>query len=105
MLSKDLKVRTLDITEDNYEFKALFRLCSGDVCLDVDLEKLSDKEQLDEVKRTFSIDEDDKVIVDNIMDKVMEASALESRISEGENLEGEIRTASEQRKIDSLSTS
>ena len=104
MLSKDLKVRTLDITEDNYEFKALFRLCSGDACLDIDLEELSEKSQIEEIKRAFSIHEEDQIVVDTIMEKIMEASSLESRISEGKNLEGSIGIKV-QRDIDSLSTS
>ena len=43
MKCKDLKVVNLNITEDNYEYKALFRLCADDKCLDIDLADISEK--------------------------------------------------------------
>lgn len=55
MRCKDLKVVNLNIGEDNYEYKALFRLCSDSACIDMDLEKLSDRGTLEEIKKTFSI--------------------------------------------------
>ncbi len=105
MKCNELKVVNLNISEDNYEYKALFRLCTDNVCMDVDLEKLSEDVLLEEVKRSFSIDESIDQIKDIIMQKVMEASKLESKVSEGENCCKEIKDKKIQRNIDSLSMS
>jgi len=102
MRCKDLKVVNLNIGEDNYEYKALFRLCSDSACIDMDLEKLSDRETLEEIKKTFSIEEPIDEIKNIIMQKVMEASKIESRISEGENCCSDIEDKEIQRSIDSL---
>jgi len=105
MLCKDLKVVNLNITEDNYEYKALFRLCTDDVCMDVDLEELSQTDVLEEIKKSFGIEESIDEIKAVVMEKVMEASKLESRISEGESCCGDIKDKGVQRNIDSLSMS
>lgn len=102
MLCKDLKVVNLNIGEDNYEYKALFRLCSDSACIDMDLEKFSEKGTLEEIKKTFSIEEPIDEIKNIIMQKIMEASKLESRISEGENCCSDIKDKKVQRSIDSL---
>ncbi len=105
MLCKDLKVVSLNISEDNYEYKALFRLCTESACMDVDMEKLSENGILEEIKKSFSIDESIDEIRKIIMDKVMEAAKLESTISEGENCCKETEDKKLRRSIDSLSMS
>ncbi len=105
MLCKDLKVVSLDISEANYEYKVLFRLCTESACLDVDLEKFSENGTLEEIKKTFSIDESIDEIRKIIMDKVMEATELESIISEGENCCKDTEDKKIQRSIDSLNMS
>ena len=57
MHCKDLKVVNLNITEDYYEYKALFRLCSDNQCFDIDLARLSEAEMLEEIKKSFSLEE------------------------------------------------
>lgn len=105
MLCKDLKVVNLNITEDNYEYKALFRLCTEVKCIDIDMEKLSDKSVLEEIKKVFSIEDSIEEINTVIMEKVMEASKIESRINEGKDCCNEKKDKNTQRDIDSLSTS
>mgnify|MGYP006883583772 CR=1 FL=1 len=105
MLCKDLKVVNLNITEDNYEYKALFRLCTDESCMDIDMEKISDNSILDEIKKTFSLEESLEEIKAIIMEKIMEASKIESRIKEGKDSSDEVKDKKTQRDIDSLSMS
>jgi len=105
MLCKDLKVVNLNITEDNYQYKALFRLCAQDKCIDIDMENFSDNAVLENIKKTFSIDESLDEIKTIIMEKVMEASKIESRIKEGKDCCNGEKNDKVQRGIDSLSTS
>lgn len=105
MLIKDLKVVNLSITEDYYEYKALFRLCSDESCLDIDLTKISEEGILSEIKSKFGIEETEDEIKEAIMKKVFEASKIESRINEGENCCKDSKGKKIQKDIDSLSTS
>jgi len=105
MLCKDLKVVNLNITEDNYQYKALFRLCTDESCMDIDMENISDNTVLEEIKKTFSLEESLEEIKAIITDKVMEASKIESRIVEGNSCSEERTDKKVQRDIDSLSTS
>ncbi len=105
MLCKDLKVVNLNITEDNYQYKALFRLCTEDSCMDIDMESLSDNAVLEEIKKTFSVEDSIEEINSIITEKVMEASKVESRIKEGKDGSSENKDKKTQRDIDSLSTS
>lgn len=105
MRCKDLKITALDISEYNYEHKAVFRLCNESTCLNLEVEKLSDKQTLEEIKNVFSLEEQPEEIKDIIMDKIMEASKIESRVYQGENCCPEVQDKKVQRGIDSLSTS
>ncbi|NLD50051.1 MAG: hypothetical protein GX660_23155 [Clostridiaceae bacterium] len=105
MLSKDLKVVNLNIAEDYYEYKALFRLCSDDVCMDVDLSALSDKAVLADIKSKFGLEESEEDIKEAIMKKVFDASQIESRQNEGKGCCKEVNEKKLQKDIDSLSTS
>lgn len=105
MRCKDLKVVNLNITEDNYQYKALFRLCTEDSCMDIDMENLSDNAVLEEIKKTFSVEDSIEEINSIITEKVMEASKVESRIKEGKDVSNENKDKKTQRDIDSLSTS
>lgn len=105
MKCKDLKVVNLNITEDNYEYKALFRLCTDDKCLDIDLADISEKNLLEEIKNTFGLEETTEEIKEIIMEKVMEASKLESRNVQGEGCCKSNTDGKTDRDIDSLSRS
>lgn len=105
MQCRDLKVVNLNITEDYYEYKALFRLCTDSVCMDVDLDQLSKNGILEDIKKSFSVQEPIDEIKNILMEKIMEATKLESRISEGESCCKDIKDEGIQRSIDSLSAS
>ncbi|MCX7710638.1 MAG: hypothetical protein N2484_12425 [Clostridia bacterium] len=105
MLCKDLKVVNLNITEDFYQYKALFRLCSENACMDIDMEMLSDPLILTEIIRTFEIEENTEVLKSEVTQKILEASKLESRIKEGQDYGRDVEDKKIQRNIDSLSTS
>ena len=53
MKCRDLKVVNLNITEDHYEYKALFRLCTDDKCLDIDLAEISSDSKLLEGNKKY----------------------------------------------------
>jgi hypothetical protein len=98
-------VVNLNITEDNYEYKALFRLCADDKCLDIDLAEISETKLLEEIKSTFSLEETTEEIKEIIMEKVMEASKIESRNVQGEDCCKTDVDEKTSRDIDSLSRS
>lgn len=80
----DLKVVNLNITEDNYVYKALFRLCTSDRCLDIDYENLN-SDILQKIKEEFEIGDSLEQIKKIIDDKVLEATKIESRIVDGKD--------------------
>ena len=82
MLCKDLKVVNVNITEDFYEYKGFFSLCSEKKRLDIDIAEL-DRGLLEKIKNEFDLEEDLNTIREIIMDKVMEGSKIESRMNEG----------------------
>ncbi len=105
MKCKDLSVVNLNITEDHYEYKAPFRICDKGVCIDVDLERIEDSRILEEIKKSFSIDEPIPEMKKILMEKIIEASKLESKIFEGENCCKPDTDVAADRDIDALSMS
>jgi hypothetical protein len=110
MRCQDLKVLNLNITEDNYEFKAIFRLCTENACMDVDLERFSKEGIMEEIKSNFNIDEPVEDMKELIMQKVMEATNIkskdtESNIPESGKYESDIDDKETQRRIDSFNMS
>ncbi|MDQ2086838.1 hypothetical protein RBH29_10415 [Herbivorax sp. ANBcel31] len=105
MKCKDLKVVNLNITEDNYEYKALFRLCTEEKCMDIDLSQISESKILKEIKDTFELEDEQDEIKDIIMEKVMKASKIESRTTEGKDCCKNKADEKTERDIDALSTS
>ncbi|MDK2800522.1 MAG: hypothetical protein PWP27_400 [Clostridiales bacterium] len=82
MLCKDLNVVHLNITED-YEYKALFRLCSKQECLDIDLVDVENTDMLNQIKEQFNLEDSVEDIKKILMDKIMKVTTMESRIVEG----------------------
>lgn len=106
MKIEQLKVLSLNISEDNYDYRALFRLCTDTVCMDVDLTDLSLNKKVEEIKAKFELDEQIEEIRDIIIKKVIAVSDVKSNVTEGENYsEHENKETSKQRAIDSLSMS
>lgn len=77
----------LDITEDEYSFKAQFILNGPDKAKSVDLETLEQIPILKELKSYFELEESIDEIKDKLMDMVMEKANIYSKIIEGEDFE------------------
>jgi 23S rRNA U2552 (ribose-2'-O)-methylase RlmE/FtsJ len=106
MKSEQLKVLSLNISEDNYDYRALFRLCTDTACMDVDLTDLSLNIKVEEIKAKFELDEQIEEIRDIITNKVITVSDVKSNVTEGENYsKHENKETAKQRAIDSLSMS
>jgi hypothetical protein len=69
------------------------------------LQKYNVNDILEDIKKSFSIQEPIDEMRNMIMQKIMEASKLESRVSEGENCCKDVNDKEIQRNIDSLSLS
>ena len=106
MKSEQLKVLTLNISEDNYDYRALFRLCTDTAYMEVDLTELSLNIKVEEIKAKFELDEQIDEIRDIIIKMVIAVSDVKSNVTEGENYsKHENKETSKQRAIDSLSMS
>jgi len=81
---KDLKVVNLNITEDFYIYKGVFQLCSSDKSMEIDLADFSDynERKLKEIKNYFDLNDSLRDIYKIIMDKVMDAAKIQSRVIE-----------------------
>lgn len=84
MLSKDLKVVSLNITEDYYQYKGTFQLRTEEGYIDIDLSDLTD-EKISEIKGRFNLEEYPEEIKSTIMTKVLESASIESKIVEGKD--------------------
>lgn len=84
MLSKDLKVVSLSITEEYYHYKGTFQLHTEEGYIDIDLSDLTD-EKISEIKGRFNLEECPEEIKSTIMTKVLESASIESKIVEGYN--------------------
>ncbi len=105
MLSKDLKIINLNITEDYYDYKGLFILRGGEKELDVDLANVEKQSMIQQIKTYFDLDDDIEKIRKTIMDKLMEASKIEARIIEGKHYNEDLKNNKTERAISSLDMS
>jgi hypothetical protein len=105
MRCKDLKVVNLNITEDEYRYNALFRLCTEEACIETDVADISNGTRLQEIKDSFGIEESCEEIKEILMQKIVEISAAESRNLEGETCCPEVEDEGIQKSIGSLSMS
>lgn len=83
MLSRDLMVTNLNMTEDYYDFKGTFEL-RGDAYMALDLSQLTD-DKFREIQRVFGLPESLEEIKKELMEKLAEAAQIESRCEEGKN--------------------
>jgi hypothetical protein len=87
MKTKQLLLSGLDISEDEYSFKAQFILSASGKSTSVDLESVEQTAVLKELKNYFELEEDTDDIRRLLMDMVMEKAHVNSTIVEGENYE------------------
>lgn len=84
MYCKNLKVVNLTITEDFYIYKGIFQLCSNEKSMEIDLADFNDfnEKKLNEIRNFFGLQDSLCDIYKIIMDKVMDATKIHSRIIE-----------------------
>ena len=87
MKTLQLILSGLDITEDDYSFKAQFILNAQGKSKNVDIGDLDSDLILKEIKTYFDLEEAPVEIKKQLMDLVMEKAHIGSTIIEGENYE------------------
>lgn len=91
MKTSQLLLSGLDITEDEYNFKAQFILNSHDKSKSVDINDLESGSMLEEIKTYFGLEESPAEINKQLMSMVMEKASISSKITEGEDFEETIK--------------
>lgn len=91
MKTSQLLLSGLDITEDDYNFKAQFILSAYDKSKSVDINDLESGPMLEKIKVYFDLEETPAEIRKQLMSKVMENANISSKIIEGENFEEAFR--------------
>jgi hypothetical protein len=84
MLTSQLLLSGLDITEDEYSFKAQFILNAHGKSKNVDINELDSEPALDEIKIYFGIEEPAAEIKKQLMEMIMEKANIGSKIIEGD---------------------
>lgn len=84
MLSKNVKVVGLSITEDCYNYTGTFMLSNGEKCIHINVAEITD-EKINEIIDIFNLEESVEEIRKEIMIEIFEASKAESRLVEGKN--------------------
>ncbi len=87
MKTSQLLLSGLDITEDEYSYKAQFILNAPGKSKSYEISDLDSGHILAEIKTYFSLDESPDEIAKTLMDMVMEKANIGSTIIEGENYE------------------
>lgn len=85
MKASNLLLSGLNITEDEYSFKAQFFLsCSGKT-ISIDIGDLESKTNLEKIKELFDLEESLDELKSTIMSMIIEKANISSKINEGEN--------------------
>lgn len=79
MRTSDLLLSGLNITEDDYSYKGLCILSSGEKWVHFDISGLDDKLQMEELKEFFDIEDNIEDIRKILMDMIMEKAIISSR--------------------------
>jgi hypothetical protein len=91
MKTSQLLLSGLDITEDEYSYKAQFILNAPGKSRGYEIGDLDSHHTLAEIKNFFSLDEAPDEIGKTLMEMVMEKANIGSNIIEGENYEETIK--------------
>lgn len=105
MKTSDLLLSSLNITEDEYNYKGLFILSCQNKSLNVDMSDLLDNSFIDKLRNLFNLDETDDEIRKSLMDMIMEKAAISSKITEGEKYEEKATRKKFERSANSLDMS
>jgi len=97
MKTSELLLSSLNITEDEYNYKGEFFLSFKDIAVKFDLADLPNNSRIDELKSTFNLEENHDGIRKALMDMVIEKADISSKVTEGEDYEEKVlRTLLEQ---------
>ena len=102
MKTSELLLTILDITEDEYSFKAQFILKSGDKSKSMDIADLDSNEKLEQLRNYFGLEDSLTEISKQLMEKIMEKANISSKIVEGEKYEETSKHSRIERLSDSL---
>lgn len=87
MRTSDLLLSKLDINEYNYSYSGQFYLSSEGAHIQVDISDIQSDPIINSIKKVFSLKDDITQIRNTLMDMLVEAARVGSRITEGENYE------------------
>ncbi len=91
MKTSQLLLSGLDITEDEYSFKAQFILSAAGKSKNVDIGDLDTDSDLEKLKTYFELEETPSEIKKQLMEMIMEKAHIGSTIIEGEDYEETIK--------------
>ena len=91
MKTSQLLLSGLDITEDEYNFKAQFILNAPGKSKSFDIDDLDSDSKLDKIKTYFDLEESPSEIKKQLMEMIMEKANIGSTIIEGEDYEETIK--------------
>ena len=91
MKTSQLLLSGLDITEDEYNFKAQFILNAPGKSKSFDIDDLDSDSKLDKIKTYFDLEESLSEIKKQLMEMIMEKANIGSTIIEGEDYEETIK--------------
>lgn len=84
MRTSELLLSSLDITEDDYNYKGQFILSASDKARNVDMAEVEADASLKDISDFFGLEEELDIIRQTLMDMVMEKADISSLIVEGE---------------------
>lgn len=102
MKTSELLVSGLNITEDEYSYKGLCILSSGERRLQLDITELDSSVKLAELAEYFSLEESGEEIRKILMELIMEKAAIGSKVTEGEKYEEKSGTGEIDRAIKTM---
>lgn len=86
MKTSDLLLSSLNITEDDYDYKGQFILSTSEKARSVDMAEIEIEDRLREISDFFSLEDDLDKIRQILMDMIMEKANICSFIVEGDIL-------------------
>lgn len=102
MKTANLLVSSVNITEDDYQYKGLVTLSDSSRSMVVDVADLETEAGIEKLKAGFSLEESHEKIKGILMQKVIEKAGISSRNIEGENYNEASRTQALERSAGSL---
>lgn len=102
MKTSELLLSSLNITEDDYNYKGLFILSFGEKSMQMDMSDLENESKMAELKAAFDLEESISEIENKLMDMVFDKAHISSVIKEGEDYEENAKRKKTEKRISSL---